>query len=281
MMATPKACEGDTMKGRTGIFLSSIVATAFALAGASQAATLTLAYPEAFVIRTLGIRASDGSNPIPGTFYPGIPTRGAVTSGSLTLDWLDAQMQEADMSFSFSMFSPASPLLVSGSWGASNVPVTLRIDELHFESGPVHVVAGWNGLLAPPSATGFLRGSLTVGASTADFEIPADVWWYSDGSPRGLQAFMSESYASLGPGSYYTTAFSALGDFPATDLLTVDGVTFGLTRTYPEFLGILYVPEPGAAALLAVAAGLALARRPGARRLVPRRVRASGARARA
>lgn len=252
------------MKSRTGMLLSSIVATAFALAGASHATTLTLAYPERFEIRSLGISASDGSIPIPGTYYPGIPTEGAVTSGSMTLDWLDAERQEADMSFSFSMFSNASPLLLSGSWGASNVPVTLRIDELQYESGPVHVVAGWNDLVAPPSATGSLRGSLTVGTSTADFEIPADVAWWSDGSVRGLHFFMSESYATLGPGSYYTSAFSTLGQFPATDLLTVDGVTFSLTRTYPEFVGIVYAPEPGAAALLAVAAGLALARRPSA-----------------
>jgi hypothetical protein len=54
---------------------------------------------------------------------------------------------------------------------------------------------------------------------------------------------------------------SGFGAFSGTDLVTLDGVTFGLSDIVPEFRALVYVPEPGALWLLGLAgAALLLAR---------------------
>jgi len=102
---------------------------------------------------------------------------------------------------------------------------------------------------------------MTIGTSVVPFSISTSSGWYSDGSPGDdfLGVVVGLDNVVLGNSAFYNGGLtSGLGVFPATDLITVDGVTFGLPLIYPEFWTITYVPEPSAAPLLAVAGLLLL-----------------------
>ena len=121
------------------------------------------------------------------------------------------------------------------------------------------------------SSTGTIRGSLTVGTTTAPFSNTTTACCaVSDGAPHGGLDFGTVSPSRVIVGYPNGPGISSLPGvvFPAMDLITVDGVTFGTTAIQPSFFSLTYVPEPTSTALLAVAAASLLVFR--ARRDAPR-----------
>lgn len=236
----------------------------FASSGTSTAATLSVSHTVQLYLSGIGVVASTGGDPIPRDYYfaPDNP----VLGGSMDLDvGSPPPTTDVQLSFDFSLFSDEAPLVLIGTYGAG-VPVVLTIHELAYQSGPTAVDLGfWSQepnlafVTGPP--TGTLRGTLAVGSASTAFEIHSTTGFYTDGFIDGMGVVIDEGWAALGVVPLYGPEYSSLGAFPATDLLTVDGVTFGLPELTPSFLGVYYVPEPGAAPLAAVALGLLLRRR--------------------
>src|SRR5258706_13322224 len=111
--------------------LSVLVAIALVFSVSSRsshATTLTLS-PAAslldagntFFLSGIGVRASDGANPIPSPPFYGPPIGSATGSMSLT----PVGPGEFDVRFSVSLFSDANPYVLTGSYGPSGVPVVL------------------------------------------------------------------------------------------------------------------------------------------------------------
>jgi hypothetical protein len=217
----------------------------------SEAASLALASTWHFTF-TVGVFASDGSSPIPFPSIPPsypdpVPATEGLAGGTMSLDLVGGQ--EADLSFSLSMFSDGQPYVATGSYGSAGVPVTLRIDELRYEAPPTRVTLGSGTVTG--SSSGSLRGSLTVGASTVPFTVFTDGPWYSDAAPSGAM-FADVSLDRVRFGYFDGFIVSGLGPFGTTPVMTLDGVTFSV-GAIPEFWTIEYVPEPSSTALLAAA----------------------------
>jgi hypothetical protein len=216
------------------------------------------------VLSGIGVRASDGGDPIPRdyNFIPEAP----VLGGSMELTIASPPpTTDVQLSFDFSLFSDEAPLVLAGTYGAG-VPVVLTIHEIAYQSGPTGVDLGFwsqepNLALVTGAPTGTLRGTLAVGSASTAFEIHSTTGFYTDGFASGMGVVIEEGWAALGVVPLYGPEYSNLGIFPAADLLTVDGVTFGLPEFTPYFLGVYYVPEPGAAVLVALTLGLLLAYR--------------------
>jgi hypothetical protein len=221
------------MRRRSALLVGSLAIALCLSAHAARAATLSLASADPFWLNGVGP-------------YSGPPLSDPVTAGSMELD-------AGGMSFWFSIFSDADPFVLATNEG--DVPVVLRIDEIRYESP------------APgTSVSGTMRGALTVGATTTPFLIASSSGWQTDGYPAGELARLIEpgrvtlGYTDpvTGEGAFIV---SGLGVFPATDVVTLEGVTYGLPAIYPEFWTLVYVPEPGALSLLGLAgAALLLAR---------------------
>jgi hypothetical protein len=167
---------------------------------------------------------------------------------------------KVQVQFSVSLFSDADPLIQTGIWGPGAIPVTLRIDEITFESPATgSIVSAPSGaLMTGLSSAGTVRGSLTVGTVTTPFsEIVTGCCAAQDAAPDpgglGLNIYAPNSVvvgAAGGPG-----LFAGLGVYlPAVNVATVDGVTFSTGGIGTQFFTLTYVPEPSAASLLALAA---------------------------
>jgi hypothetical protein len=225
----------------------------------------------AIFLGTINVSAN-GVNLIP-TSYPGP----SITSGtgSMTLTPVGAG-DEADVRFSVSLFSDSSPFVMTGSYGASAVPVTLRVDQITLEvtapSDPAARIP-LTPLPAPPfpmqvvvglSAMGTIRGALTVGATTVPFsETTTGCCGSSDAALGGGLDFgivsPDRTVVGYGGGPGILSSFGV--GFSKQDLITIDGVTFSTNAFSPTFYDLLYVPEPGSAALLALAGGSLVALR--------------------
>jgi hypothetical protein len=215
---------------------------------------------------------STGGNPIPPGSYPGP----AITSGVGSMSLTPVAGDQADVRFTVSLFSDASPYVLTGSYGASAIPVELRINEITFQvtapsDPPARIPL--TPQPAPPfpsqvvtglSATGTIRGSLTVGTTTVPFSnTQTGCCGFSDAALGGGLDFgiVSPNRVVVGSGSG-PGIFSTFGiGFPSQDLITVDGVTFSTRAISPQFFDLLYVPEPGFAALLGFAGGSLVALR--------------------
>jgi hypothetical protein len=247
----------------------------------SRAVTLPLGvdshtfFPNLFSVFTGGVTASDGSVPIAHT-PPLTSITIPATGGSLTYDYINGGSQ-AEVRFSVSLLSDADPFVQTGTWGPSAIPVTLRIDELTYESpasgDPSIVVAAgggtFGGAMLNLSSTATLRGSLTIGSLTTPFTETATGCCASrDAIPNppalDLNGFFPlnpyDVVVGFGGGPGLAAQFGVT--LPAMDVATVDGVTFTVGNIGTTFYTLTYLPEPGPAALLAVAgASLALLRR--------------------
>jgi hypothetical protein len=243
-----------------------VVAIALAISSSSrssEAASLTFASGR--FAANIGVFASDGTSPIPGQ-YPNSPDPALDGLGGGTMSLTPVGASQAGMSLSFSIFSDSHPYLATGSYGASGVPVALEIDELRYDLGPGTLAnLGSQFLLQGGTITATLRGSLTVGASTAPFIFSNVGGWGSDGAPSAaIQADVSLNRVILGFASDLSPA-SIFGSAVKPDVLTVDGVTFGIGANV-GFWNVHYVPEPSATSLLAVAGSALLSSRILARR---------------
>ena len=232
-----------------------VVLLAVALCAASPDATaapLPLSSTSRLVL-SVGVVASVGSNPIP-PVYLGQPVSSADAAGSLSLA---PQGDQFDLSFTFSIFGDSNPFVLTGSYGSGAVPVTLRIDEISYQSPasgqlPARVSVG--DLMLLGSVTGTARGSLTIGSSIVPFTISSAQGWYTDGTPAPyLSGRVGLDRVALGDDVTGGGVFSGFGAFSAPDVTTVDGVTFGVF-VQPEFYTLVYAPEPGSLALLVLAA---------------------------
>ncbi len=172
------------------------------------------------------------------------------------------------VAFSVSLFSDAEPFIQTGTWGPSAIPVTLRIDEIDFESpgvgSPPEIVT--SGAMVNLSTTVTMRGDLTVGTVVTPFSETAN------GCCAGRDAIPPPGGLDLnvfGPNSVVVGFGGGPGlvaylgaSPPAMDVATIDGVTFRVGQIGTSFFTLTYVPEPSSAALLAIAAAsLSLLRR--------------------
>jgi hypothetical protein len=240
------------MARRSSIALVLAAVAVWAASLDATAAPLPLTSTARLVL-TVGVVASVGSNPIP-PVYLGHPVSTADAGGSLSLV---PQGDQFDLSFTFSIFSDANPLVLMGSYGSGAVPVTLRIDEISYQSPasgqlPARVSVG--DLLLLGSVTGTARGSLTIGSSIVPFTLSTDQGWYGDGTPAPyLSGRVGLDRVALGDDVTGGGVFSGFGAFSDPNVTTVDGVTFGVL-VRPEFYTLVYAPEPGSLALLVFAA---------------------------
>ncbi|HTO71311.1 MAG TPA: PEP-CTERM sorting domain-containing protein [Myxococcota bacterium] len=242
--------------------------------GTSRAATLTLGqdshsyFPNLFDFVGAGVTASDGSTPIAPVPYaprtPAIPASG----GSMSLDYINGGSQ-VQVQFSVSLFSDADPFIQTGTWGPSAIPVTLRIDEITYENpasgDPALLMPSAGGAMQNLTATATVRGSLTVGTVTMPFTQSASGCCANrDAIPNGpaldLNIYAPNSVVvGFGGGPGLSAGFGAS---PPPVSVTVDGTTFTVGSIFTSFYTLTYVPEPSAAALVALAAlSLGLRRR--------------------
>ena len=252
----------------------AVLGLALALSSAplsSRAVTLPLGvdshtfFPNLFGFGGAGVSASDGSVPIAALPPPfGTPTIPA-SGGSLTLDYINGGSQ-AEVRFSVSLFSDTDPFIQTGTWGPGAIPVTLRIDELTYDSPaigdpPVVGVTGGSVAMSNLSSTATLRGSLTVGGITTPFTQTATGCCASRDAIPNPPALDLNIFGVLnpydvvvgfggGPGLLATLGVT----LPAMNVATVDGVTFSTGPISTSFYTLTYLPEPGSATLLAVAA---------------------------
>lgn len=218
-----------------------------------------------------GVSASDGSVPIAPIPYSPYNQHIPASGGSMSLDYINGGSQ-VEVRFSVSLFSDADPFVQTGTWGPSAIPVTLRIDELTYDSPPIGapalVISSGGGPMINLASTATLRGSLTVGSVTTPFtETATGCCAGRDAAPPNeldLNVFGPlnpyDVVVGFGGGPGLSAGFGVT--LPAMDVATVDGVTFTTGAIGTNFYTLTYLPEPSTATLLAGSAmGLTLLRR--------------------
>jgi MprA protease rhombosortase-interaction domain-containing protein len=141
--------------------------------------------------------------------------------------------------------------------------VTLEIEEIDFAATGMQVFFESPGVYAiQASGPVTTRGTLTIGATLVPFATTVTTSWVGDATgPGSMIGSVTPDRVVLGyfDGGLYSGAGARF------DVATVDGVTFSVASGI-NFWSLTYVPEPGAAALLATAGALAFCLRPRAGR---------------